>query len=288
MKKRALIIKSFTDPSDRDFRSGIDADAKGYAAFLRSANGGGWVEGKEFVVLTNPSAIDLQGWVRKLDGADIAHVYYSGHGYRDSSFDRDYININPRERFAVRQLQSSALRQVTIVDACRADPSWSHFDGGLAGFAGHPFDFSDLDFAREAYANIVMNGPKGHAILYSCSVGEYSYCNPFGGFFTQSLFKAVGAQNAQGTKVGLSVEGWGNAAEAFLNEYGEQQTPSLYGVQSLEAVKIPIVILPKVVRRVSNQSAQEPPMAKQPRKGWVRPVLGLAVVSLAIIALAKS
>jgi Caspase domain len=277
MKKKALIIRSYTDPTDQEFKSGVINDGDGYVRFLQSANGGGWMLNKDVYVLTNPSATKLQEWVAWLDDADIAQVYYSGHGFRDLNFDREFVNINPNEVFAVKDLMSSANRQITFVDACRTPYEWSHFDGGLSGIGGPDFSFENLAFAREVYAQLVMNSPIGHVVIYSCSVGESSYCNAEGGFFTQSFLKAAGQFITQKSNRFLSVYDGLLAGRVLLRQFESRQSPVVVYFGSMELLKLPLVIPTNLSMQQTVAIVHGP---KPNNNQWVKPVLVTAGILL--------
>jgi hypothetical protein len=275
MKKKALIIQSFTDPTDQEFKSGVFQDGGGYASFLQSANGGGWILNQEIYVLTNPTAEKLRHWVAWLDDADIAQVYYSGHGFRDINFDREFVNINPYEVFGIRGLMSKAVRQITIIDACRSYYAWSHFEG-LSGVGLATFDFQNLAHAREVYAHFVKKSPAGKVIIYACSVGEFSYCDADGGFFTRSFLKAASTFN-QKSQLSLSVHECFKISKVLLKQFGKQQRPSALYFGSDKALNLPLVIHPKITKL--NRPTMMHHAAKQTQNNkWVKPVLGAAAL----------
>jgi hypothetical protein len=250
MKRRALIISSFTDPLATNFNAGVIKDGRNFVRFLISSNGGAWKPKEEVVALQNPSVRELAHWLSFLDGADMAQVYYSGHGFRDRASGLDYIHINGQQVFRVNALFRNASRQIITTDTCRSYSSFSNFSEGLGDVSTAELDFTDQVFARNMYAELVKKAPYGKLLINSSSPGEKSYCDNEGGDFTLSLLKAARNFQLRGDRLLLTAWDFCNRAEVMMHaNFGARQIPTMYHSNNADLIKIPMVIHPQAGRQ---------------------------------------
>jgi hypothetical protein len=150
-----------------DHLSGVKKDIQNWKSYLLSSTGGAWAHDEihDGINITKNTVSVIQNLCKD---ADIAIIIYSGHGYMDNG--KTILNINDYERLALRELRTNAKRQITIVDACRVDYSWSH-DAGIYGL-GPQFGNTRPDIARVLYDFAISKSDYGHIILYAVSPNQ--------------------------------------------------------------------------------------------------------------------
>lgn len=186
MKRVAIILGSPFPQSSEGHLRGVNSDVINYKNFLLSSDGGAWREDEIHTgIHIGKSTISKIQTLCK--DADIAYVIYSGHGYMRQG--ENYININPNESIKVSSLYTKAKRQVTIIDACRTNYPYEHFEG-IAGLRLY-FDNTRPDIARALYDGYIQQTPYGLYTMFSCSEYESSQDTSDGGRFTVSLLRNI-------------------------------------------------------------------------------------------------
>ncbi len=222
MKRVAIILGSpFPQNSEAHLR-GVREDVSNYKKFLLSATGGAWREDEIHIGihLVKSKVPVIQ---RLCADADMAIIVYSGHGFMRHG--ENYLNINPNQNLNVSDLVTTAKRQITIVDACRTDYPYEHFEG-IGGLGIH-FDNTRPDIARALYDYYINNSPYGSFTIFSSSRNQASQDTEDGGRFSVSLLSDINHWSYNTAGLCMTVE------SAFTRS--RNQLASEYAVQVPEA-----------------------------------------------------
>jgi len=236
MKRFALIIYS---PSyGEQFLPGAGRDADNVYNYLTSSIGGAFIPDLEIVKVRNPRKNILKKLLSRANKADIAIVYFAGHGYRFN--DSDYMCINDDEQVLVKDLYVPAKRQLTFIDACRTALRPEQYKG--IGDLGFFFPSRDLEEGRELYNLLLQNAPIGHILTFSTMPGDAARDTPDGGIYTYSFMQALYDWNIKQQSAMLTI------GQAFSLSYQELrlrdqiQTPIRHVNNNLLPLEIPFAI----------------------------------------------
>jgi hypothetical protein len=189
VKRKALLIGHNDASSPR--LNGVNKDLYDIREFLLSDFGGAW-EPDEILYFSRPSADQLR---KRLSyegyNCDYLVTAFAGHGAHDPQFG-SYIQLSDDETFLVSELEHQALRQLVLVDACRAVlherilPPFRRVAGIEVG------GFPDMDYrkmCRAVYESKILRAEEGTITIQSCSIDENAGDTPHGGLFTQALVR---------------------------------------------------------------------------------------------------
>lgn len=238
MKRRAIIIGSPLSVGSESYLRGVSSDVNNMYKFLRSAVGGAWKK-EEILYLKNPSKENVINTIpRFCQNADIAFVIYSGHGFMSNG--NNYLQINDWETINVNRLNAHAYRQITLIDACRNNYPWEHFEG--IGDLGFTFDTRELELARVLYNHYIENSTFGKVSIFSSSPNQSSYDTEAGGKYTVSLISSMLKWHKSQSGLLLTVDKAFKASFIELRRTELQQTPKHYYEDDYEAVNFPIAV----------------------------------------------
>lgn len=186
MKKFAVLIGSPTEP----YLNGVKYDLENVKKFLMSSNGGAWEDVVEiFVSKFNPTLEEIKKELDKFKSCDFAFIYFSGHGFINTETGYDTLVLNFKEKIIVTSIQNLCKRQITIIDACRANfPTLSHFEGPTKDYMS--FDQSNLEFSKHRFNDYLNNCGNGNALLFACQSGQSAEDTSLGGYFSINLLKS--------------------------------------------------------------------------------------------------
>jgi hypothetical protein len=229
MRRVAIILGSPFPQNSEGHLRGVSGDVENYKKFLLSSDGGAWREDEIYtgIHIGKSTIPKIQ---RLCKDADIAYVIYSGHGFMRSG--ANYLNINSHESLNLSHLYTSAKRQITIIDACRTNYPYEHFEG-IAGFRIN-FDNTRPDIARASYDSCIQNMPWGKYTMFSCSANESSQDTSDGGRFTVSLLRNISKWSANTDEFYLSAyDALNMTHEKLLQGSGEQAPSHEYTTESV-------------------------------------------------------
>ncbi len=243
MKRIAIILGSPFPKNSEYFLRGVSVDVLNYYRFLRSSSGGSWKESEVKYVkhLTRDRVKDIHRLCRN---ADIAVIIFSGHGYMQAG--ESYICINPRQDIKVSDLTTSAHRQINIIDACRKDYEYEHFEG--IGDIGFFFDNTRPQLGRDLYDFHLKKSPHGHFTMYSCSENQVSIDSENGGVFSYTLLNSVKEWESTSNNIFLSADNAFQITSSQLYIDGAKQIPE-YTHSGLVIPSLPFTVSPRAYIR---------------------------------------
>ena len=223
MKRVAIILGSPYPENSSAHLRGVSSDVINYKRFLMSSSGGAWHESEIHTgIHIAKSKIDV---IQRLcAGADIAFIVYSGHGFMHKG--ENYLNINTKEYLNVSKLTTTAKRQITIIDACRTDYPYEHFEG--IGDPGIFFDYTRPDIARALYDIYVKRSSVGSFTMFSSSANQASQDMDGGGRFTISLLSEISNWSFNKAGICMNVQNAFNRTHQDLVSGYESQTPEAF------------------------------------------------------------
>lgn len=193
MKRKAILIGNTRG------LQGVSIDLAKTRAFLRSAQGGAWLD-NEIETFENPRRDTLLRYLRaaRVDKADLGFVLFSGHGGHAR---RTVLELNrDGETIEDADLHDLAVRQLTIHDCCRVEAQQTM----TKSFAMDAMleRAEDLGAARRRYEARILQAIAQQVRLYACKVGECSYDTPTGAIYLSHLLSAARSPGTQFTTVG--------------------------------------------------------------------------------------
>ena len=121
------------------------------------------------------------------DSNDVIWFFYSGHGYRYNRQQDNFpfLSVKGNEKLSLQYIHETLLNKnarltVSMADACNS------FKTGAVPIE-NPLNTS---FTTSDQYQRLFKFSYGDFIMSSSSKGEYSYCNRYGGFFTNSFIKS--------------------------------------------------------------------------------------------------
>lgn len=182
MKRKAILI------GNTNGLNGVKIDIMSFSAFLKSDTGGSWYD-SEITMLHNPKKADLVASVAfwRSQSYDYVIVLFSGHGgqLRNDTV----LEINgDGETINESTLRHIASRQLNIYDCCRAHPQPAM--ESIAAMDSLNYMEKRASSIRLRYEARIMEAIPQQVLLYSCSVGEYSYDTPNGAVYLSGFLGA--------------------------------------------------------------------------------------------------
>ncbi|MBS1585523.1 MAG: caspase family protein [Bacteroidetes bacterium] len=186
--------------------------------------------------MNHPSAKALIQTLAAVGKADIATIYFSGHGFRANNL--DYICINAKEHFPVKHLVTQAKRHVLIIDSCRT-PLDTRLYGDIISGIGYHFPTSDPERARKLYNYYVANSPEGDALIFATEVNKPSLDTETGGVYTKSLMTVLHNWPDTEKERVMTIRQAFKRSVKVSKSYEQKQNPKLYYHRSQHATQIP-------------------------------------------------
>lgn len=212
MKRKALLI------GNSNGLSGVKLDISNMSSFLTSDRGGAWIS-SEFVVLMNPTKIELTTAINKikLERPDFCLVLFSGHGgYRKQTI----LELNKHgEEVEESLLLNLAPRQITILDCCRSVINTVTKSLDSVSFSSLRESYNSV---RQRYDQRIMQAIPQQVQLYGCSVGQASYDTSEGAVYLNNFLAAAKAID---TSSSSKTVGMAHAEAAELTIKQKKQTP---------------------------------------------------------------
>ncbi len=189
MKRIALLICSPLLEGQHGYLPGTIYDVMNMRNFLLSTLGGGWVE-DEIIVLQNPTAEQVRSIIVKFPSFDFAFLYYSGHGFTDSSTGAPHINLNSVESPSLNEVFiRQCEKQTTVLDCCRGYQKYSNLSGPEP--ETFSFDRKQSHQARKVFNSYLLRCPKDHTFMWASQVGQNSIDTGNGGYFSLNILRAA-------------------------------------------------------------------------------------------------
>lgn len=183
MKRKALLIGSTHG------LEGVKVDLLTFQEYLKTDRGGAWYS-SEIEVKPDIAKRDLEPLILnyKREKYDYFIVMFSGHGGQKRE---TVLELNKNEEtIAETELRNISDRQLNIYDCCRAYPSYIT-DSLMRMKAAFSESLSKSTLNRERYEKRIMQAIPQQVLLYSCSVGQYSYDSAKGGIYLQNLLRST-------------------------------------------------------------------------------------------------
>jgi hypothetical protein len=232
MVRRALIIYCTATRSGN--LAGPAQDNINYRNYLTSNLGGDWHE-SEIYSLENPTYESVE-LVRNefLNGADYTLIIFSGHGYIRTDVGRQFLELANMD-MDILSLQTTALKQFLIIDACRGEITLKEIPRSLGGIHEQLFQ---INSTREIFDNAVKMSQNGWVVLYSASNTQTSIDTPNGGVYLLTL---LGVAEDWGKKYPelsiLNINDTHNSASEYIkNNFNNKQIPYITQ-ESIESAK---------------------------------------------------
>ena len=186
--RRALLVASPDIPND--VLPGARIDVENFADFLTSLEGGAW-ERAEIRQLFNPTKTELLQAVRELSWVDYAFLTFSGHGCHRVSreLSETSLKLTTNESCNVVEVNPRNDRHLLVIDACRAivrEPD-RFIRSRLTAMANALPRTITREKARSLFEDAYSAADAGHAVIYSCKVGQAAGESQYGGYFSRSL-----------------------------------------------------------------------------------------------------
>lgn len=240
MKRRALIITSPLTPDNASCIPGVLEDAKNFRNYLKSVRGGAWKD-DEIVTMRNPTSQSLYKYLKDINISrpDIFMLVFSGHGYISAASGNDVLLINDKQEIPVSHLETDAIRQINIFDACRKirfDEDFSHYNDIGIGDIDIPAPAHHLKLSRSIYNTIISKMPAGILDFYSTSIDDYSFVGQNGSSFISALINA--ACNEHIDRYFLTAYSLFKTTHKYLDN---DQLPELY-YDHKQSLKFPLAI----------------------------------------------
>jgi hypothetical protein len=285
MKKIVVILPCPFPIGHEKHLVGVKEDVDNYIEFYTSANGGGYLR-EEINVLENFRPYQLQDVLNLCAGADIATIIFTGHGGM-SSGGRTYLALNPQERIWVSQLQTTAKREIFILDNCRTGSVGYNNDtgGGIYGI-NFGFDTNNLELARVLYQQHITLSKPGRIALYASSPGQESMDSGLGGKFSLALLQSILNWNHADEGIALSVDKAFELAKIRLEKTSPGQIPEKRPLHD-DSLEIPIALNPRLyIKNNSRQKKVVEPVQQSNGGGWL--IAALIILGLIGLAAASS
>lgn len=183
MKRKALLI------GNTHGLEGVKVDLLAFQEYLKTDRGGAWYS-SEIEVKPDIAKRDLQILISnyRREKHDYLIVMFSGHG---GQIRETVLELNKHEEtIAETELRNISDRQLNIYDCCRAYPSYTS-ESLMRMKAAFSESLSESISTRERYERRIMQAIPQQVLLYSCSVGQYSYDSAKGGVYLQNLLRST-------------------------------------------------------------------------------------------------
>jgi hypothetical protein len=247
MKRRAILIGSPSNPDKKNYLSGVKTDVQNMYNFLLSSIGGSWKKEEIKYFFPNEKWINIAPVLQDAESADISFVYFSGHGYRDSTTNRDKVVLNDNEILDVQSdLAMRTNHQITIIDACRSYPQYHRFDG-VTTLEGIEFPNPNPDYARYLYDKHLAAIANSKVLLYATEIGANAQDkgSNYGGLFSNVLLQVAKSVIHSKEKPVFSVSEVFTKAKYQVELLQKNQKPVISTINQQQALSLPFAINPK-------------------------------------------
>lgn len=185
MRKKLLII------SNNHGLPGVKKDVLRIKQYFKSVTGGLWND-NEIEEAPDESRYNLTNRLLRIrdENHDYLIIYFSGHGdwKRQTNL---YLN-SAEESIPENYLNGLAARQLSIFDCCRGVEDSSYSLSDLALFSEKRLSLKEFNYYREQYDYRILRSRVGtHIKLYSCTIGQLSQENIYGGVYTTELIRSA-------------------------------------------------------------------------------------------------
>jgi hypothetical protein len=223
MKKRILLI------GNNDGLPGVKIDLNNYKKYFKSTKGGQW-DDSEIIEILNPKKDYLLSLIESLKNQclDYIIIVFSGHG----GMKRETIlEINPDgEVILESRFDNIAIRQVTILDCCRAIISSINESINEVKM----FKAGGVFGTRERFEKRILESLSQQIKIYSCAEGEYSHDTPKGGVYSKNLIESSYMDNSEFIYFGrIHVTASEKTTNEFKDQHPEIILPKLLTFQQL-------------------------------------------------------
>lgn len=196
MKRIAILIGSPSHPDTPEagkYLPGVKTDIENIYRFLTSSIGGSWQENEIKIFPLNPTYIQVKPYLQECENADLAFVYFSGHGGTDTKNNSPRVQFRYNDNPYVKDLANRAKRQITIIDACRGYSEYRNFVGESVGLGKINFTSNNPQFARKLYDSYLQKIPEERRVLFFASQHNQNSQDTGmeGGLFSISLLNTV-------------------------------------------------------------------------------------------------
>lgn len=279
MKKIVIIIPCPYPLGHKRHLDGPSEDLDNYKEFYMSEVGGGYLD-SEIKVFEDFHPYQLPDILKLCTNADIATIIFTGHG--GMSEGNTYLQLNPDERIWLRDLKTTAKREIIILDSCRVSPLRHFNDTGTGIYGiGFGFDTTHIETARELYDHYLRLSGYGRIALYSSSPGQSSLDSEQGGRFSLSLLQEVLSWNQENDSIVLSVYDAFSRAKNDLIRTIPNQVPEKR-TSTDAALDFPFALNPRLY--LQKQNKQRYQVSEQQKEssggGWLAALLILLGIGL--------
>ncbi|MDJ1485980.1 caspase family protein [Cytophagaceae bacterium YF14B1] len=266
MQKIALLIGSPLVKGS-NYLSGVSGDIQNFESFLLSPIGGGWQKEEIVTFPLNPTKRDVLRYLIALKQYDYAFVYFSGHGKTQATGVSQWqsVQLNQAEELNITQFQSSAKRQLTIIDACRDVEDFSNFSG-VSGIWESSSTGEQLVKARTIYNNCLSKFMPGYLVWYATQLGTTATDDGRGGVFSNSVLRAVSLLNKHTNKDIITIADVHRVASKLMEKYS--QVPQL--VSDGRLLQLPFAVKSSMAKHIVEPTSDI---------NWKEFILGLIAVS---------
>jgi len=187
MKRKALLV------GNSHGLEGVKLDLINLRQFLESNAGGGWYSGEiELYLNVRRSTLLERIQSIKREANDFVVVMFSGHGEQKR---QTVLELNKeQESIGESELRDLAPRQISIFDCCRAVQLGVQDSKSIES---REFSLKEQvsTSSRAKYEKRMMEADPQQTVLYSCSIGQYSYDSNQGAIYLQNFLKTSGTQD---------------------------------------------------------------------------------------------
>ncbi len=232
MNRIAILIGSPSEP----YLQGVAHDLENMKSFLMSSNGGAWDNDEIHIPRLDPSAQEINHYLRSCERYDFAFIYFSGHGFTNKN-ENAAIALNTKEKVLVKDLANRCKKQITIIDACRGYSDYSNFTG-LSGIGKIDFDYANLGVSRTIFKDYTEHCSDGRVLLYASQKGQNAEDTNQGGYFSTNLL--ISAQELANTSQQIV----SNICDIFNQTYTKTQNKHQPDIEytNKTALNLPFVI----------------------------------------------
>lgn len=246
MKRRAILIGSPSYQDKNDYLSGVKTDIENIYNFLLSSIGGSWQENEIAAFYPNIDWLKIIPYINDAQNADIAFIYFSGHGFRDFN-NNDKVVLNKTEIIDVQSdLANRAKHQITIIDACRSYPQYYNFTGPT--LEGLEFPNPNPEYARYLYDKHLVSVENSRVLLNATEIGTNALDNgsDYGGLFSNVLLQVAKSVIHSKEKPVFTVSEIFNKAKYQVEKIQKNQKPVIYTTNNQQqALSLPFAVNPK-------------------------------------------
>lgn len=224
-KRTAIIIAAPGDDSDQyDFP--VRYATESMVNYLVSDVGGRW-NPSDVNVIWNAKIIQPEIWNQynaiNDTNCDYLYIHYIGHGYSENG--HDFLHFGDKQSIPLSMLFKDKIRQCLVIDACRSVPI--RRQAGLGDRFTPIWDMYNQS-TQNIFEELILASPIGRVLIQSTKLGDNSWGDSMGPFFTQSLLHASFSyiQKPEGTVAATTGHIFSLASEDMKRAYNTSQTPT--------------------------------------------------------------